>query len=276
LLQHQVDHRLQGGARAQVATRLAVIYLMNHKPERALTTLRATRTSELSNELRDQRLLLEARALSDTGRHDLALELIANIDSHESTRLRSDILCAARRWRAAAEQIEILYGLRWREFAPLNDTERFDVLRAAVGYSLGDDPIGLARFREKYAAKMADTPDRRAFDIVTAPVGNSGAEFVDVAKRVAGVDSLDAFLRDMRKRYPDSAAISAATTANEAAPPPAGASKAVAPGKDAANAPSKPDAAPSPLPPKGPAAAPAKPDRTPTGSISRRPRASVR
>jgi tetratricopeptide (TPR) repeat protein len=265
LLQHQVDHRLQGGARAQVATRLAVIYLMNHKPERALATLRTTRTSELSNELRDQRLLLEARALSDTGRHDLALELIANIDNHESTRLRSDILWAAKRWRAAAEQIEILYGLRWREFAPLNDAERFDILRGAVGYSLGDDPIGLARFREKYAAKMAETPDRRAFDIVTAPTGNSGAEFTDVAKRVASVDSLDAFLRDMRKRYPDSAAISAATTANEAAPPPA-----------PANTPGKPDAAASPLPPRGPAAAPAKPDRTPTGSITRRPHASVR
>ena len=80
LLQHQVDHRLQGAARAQVATRLAVIYLMNRKPDRALATLQATRTADLSNELRDQRLLLEARALSDIGRHDLALEVIANID----------------------------------------------------------------------------------------------------------------------------------------------------------------------------------------------------
>ena len=39
LLQHQVDHRLQGAARAQVATRLAVIYLMNRKPDRALAVL---------------------------------------------------------------------------------------------------------------------------------------------------------------------------------------------------------------------------------------------
>ena len=36
LLQYQVDHRLQGAARAQVATRLAVIYLMDRKPDRAL------------------------------------------------------------------------------------------------------------------------------------------------------------------------------------------------------------------------------------------------
>ncbi len=75
LLQYQVDHRLQGAARAQVATRLAVIYLMNHKADRALATLQATRTAEVSTELRNQRLLLEARALSDIGRHDLALEV---------------------------------------------------------------------------------------------------------------------------------------------------------------------------------------------------------
>jgi tetratricopeptide (TPR) repeat protein len=245
LLQHQVDHRLQGGARAQVATRLAVIYLMNRKPDRAIATLQTTRTAELSTDLRDQRLLLEARAMSETGRHDLALELIANIDTREATRLRSDILWAARRWRPAAEQIEVLYGERWRDFTPLNETERFDILRAAIGYSLGDEPLGLARFRERYAPKMAGTPDGRAFDVVSAPVGTSGAEFQSIAKKVAGVDSLEVFLRDMRTRYPDSSAIS-----RDAAPPAVTAAPAAA------------AAAP---PPKAP-----KADRTPTGSISRR------
>ena len=278
LLQHQVDNRLQGGARAQVATRLAVIYLINRKPQRALTTLQATHTAELSNELRDQRLLLQARALSDTGRHDLALELIVNLDSREAIRLRSDILWAARRWRAAAEQIEILYGDRWRDFTPLNETERFDILRAAIGYSIGEEPIGLARFRERYAAKMADTPDRRAFDVVTAPVGSGNAEFQDIAKKIAGVDSLESFLGDMRTRYPDSSAISPADGGNKAAPaaPPGGASKAAAPDKAAANTPGKPDAAASALPPNAPAGVPLKPDRAPTGSISQRPRASAR
>ena len=282
LLQHQVDNRLQGGARAQVATRLAVIYLINRKPQRALATLQATHTAELSNELRDQRLLLQARALSDTGRHDLALELIVNLDSREAIRLRSDILWAARRWRAAAEQIEILYGDRWRDFTPLNETERFDILRAAIGYSIGEEPIGLARFRERYSAKMADTPDRRAFDVVTAPVGSGNAEFQDIAKKIAGVDSLESFLGDMRARYPDSSAISQAA-ADKAAPPAAApakpqgpSSQAAAPDKAAAKAPVQPDAAASPLPPKAPSGAPIKPDQLPTGSISRLPRASAR
>src|SRR5262249_13719231 len=116
LLQHQVDHRLQGAARAQVAARLAVVYLMNRKPDRALGALQSTRVADLSNDLRDQRLLLESRAMSNIGRHDLAMELIANVDSREATRLRADILWAARRWREAGEQIELLYGDRWREF----------------------------------------------------------------------------------------------------------------------------------------------------------------
>jgi hypothetical protein len=206
LLQYQVDNRLQGAARAQVATRLAVIYLMNRKADRALAVLRATRTADLTNELRNQRLLLEARALSDMGRHDLALEVIGNLDGREVIRLRSDIDWAARRWRESAEQIELMYGERWKDWQPLNDIERADILRAELGYALGEDNLGLGRFREKYAAKMAGTPDAHAFEVVSAPLGTSGTEFAAIAHAAAAVDTLDGFLRDMQARYPDASA----------------------------------------------------------------------
>ena len=190
----------------------------------------------------------------------MALELIANIDTHEAIRLRSDILWAAKRWRAAAEQIEILYGDRWRDFTPLNETERFDILRAAIGYSLGDEPLGLARFRERYAPKMANTPDANAFDVVSVAASSSGQDFQNIATKVTGIDTLEAFLRDMRKRYPESSAIS-----RPAAPPGAG---AAAPPAAAAQP------AAEAVPPKAPGAAAPEPDRTPTGSITPRQRAS--
>jgi len=215
LLQYQVDHRLQGAGRAQVATRLAVIYLMNRKPDRTLATLRATRTADLSNELRNQRLLIEARALSDMNRYDVALEVIANIPGPEAVRLRSDILWTARRWAAAAEQLEILLGTRWQEWEPLTDVGRADILRAAIGFALGEDQIGLGRFREKYAAKMAEGPDQRAFEVVTASAGTGGAEFRDVAKTVAAVDTLDGFLRVLRVRYPETGTMGTAPPAAE-------------------------------------------------------------
>jgi tetratricopeptide (TPR) repeat protein len=271
LLQHQVDNRLKGAGRAQVATKLATIYLMNRKPDRALAALQNTRVSDLSNELRDQRLLLEARAMSDIGRHGLALEVIANINSREAVRLRSDILWAARRWRDAAEQIELLYGERWREFTPLNDGERVDILRAAIGYQLADEQLSLTRLREKYAAKMSDGPDRRAFDVVSTPIGAASTEFQDVAKRVSSADTLSAFLADMRKRYPENLP----PARPNAAPPPAEkaktpVSKADVPEKAADAAPKKPDVAASALPPKPPSGTPLKPDPTPTGSIGPR------
>jgi tetratricopeptide (TPR) repeat protein len=203
LLQHQVDNRLQGAARAQVAVRLSVIYLIARKPDRALAVLRATRSADLPNELRSQRLLIEARAQSDVGRPDVALEAIANIAGPETERLRADILWKARRWRDASEQMEKMFADRWRDFAPLTEAERADVMRAAIGYALGEDTIGLDRFRSKYAPKMAEGPDRRAFEVVTAPFNTNAPEFGDIARVVAATDTLEAFLRDIRARFPE-------------------------------------------------------------------------
>ena len=217
LLQYQVDHRLQGAPRAQIATRLAVIYLMNKKADRALATLRSTRTADVSNELRSQRLLLEGRALSDTGRPDLALEVVANLDGREVTRLRSDVLWAAKRWDESAEQIELMYGDRYKNFEPLSDVEQQDILRAEIGYALSSDTLGLGRFREKYAAKMSETPDAHVFEIVSAPLGSSGDQFAAIAHAATSIDTLEGFLRDMKARYPDS--ISSPPVAAAPAPP---------------------------------------------------------
>ena len=64
LLKYQIDKRLDGVARAQVATRLAMIYLMDQKPQKALDTIRDTQISTLPDDLHHQRMLVEARALA--------------------------------------------------------------------------------------------------------------------------------------------------------------------------------------------------------------------
>jgi hypothetical protein len=206
LLQYQVDKRLEGSARAQVAAKLSMVYLANRKPDLAITALRATRIADLSGELRAQRLLLEARAQSDIGRHDLALDICSNISGREAVRLRSDIYWAARRWREASEQIELYYGDRWKDFKPLNPAEKSDVIRAVVGYALAEDAIGMARFREKYAPLMSGESDRIAFDLASTPRAASTGEFATIAKMAANVDTLEGFLREMKTRFPDATA----------------------------------------------------------------------
>lgn len=206
LLQYQIEHRLEGAARAQVASRLATIYLMNRKPDRAVGAIRSTRIADLAGELRQQRLLLEARAQSDIGRHDLALDIISSSNGREAVRLRSDIHWAARRWRDSSEQIELYYGDRWRDFSALNPVEKSDIIRAAIGYALADDTLGLARFREKYAPLMSGETDKAIFDLASKPASASSAEYAQIAKLAATVDTLEGFLRDMRTRFPDAMA----------------------------------------------------------------------
>jgi hypothetical protein len=172
--------------------------------------------------LRQQRLLLEARAQSDVGRHDLALDIISNINGREAIRLRSDIYWAARQWRESAEQIELYYADRWRDFKPLNASEKSDIIRAVVGYALAEDVIGLTRFREKYMPLMSSGADRAAFEIASKPVGSTGADFAQIAKMAASVDTLEGFLHDMRTRYPDASARVSAPGMAKADPNPTG------------------------------------------------------
>jgi hypothetical protein len=47
--------------------------------------------------LRNQRLLIEARALSDVGRHDVAVDIVSNITGPEAIRLRADVYWETKR-----------------------------------------------------------------------------------------------------------------------------------------------------------------------------------
>lgn len=170
----------------------------------ALKALASTRTRDLPQDLRDQRLLLEARALSETHRYDSALELVAGVSSIEGERLRADILWSAKRWRQAGEAFEKLLGGRWKKAKALDQAERQDVLRAGLAFALGNETIGLARLRDRYAAKMTEGPERNALEIVAAPqTRGDPKKLSEVAKTLSTVDSLKLFLRLYQARFPD-------------------------------------------------------------------------
>lgn len=201
LLDHQVAERLRGAARAQVAAKLALVHLMNRKPERALKVLRETRQPVLPASLQRQRTVLEARALGETGRADLARELLQPLEGEDIERVRSDVLWRAEQWREAAEEIEKSLGGRWQDGPALSDIERDDVMRAAIGYALEDDEVGLARLRGKFSDRMGDSPDASAFRVVTAPIAEREPGFQNMIRQIAQTDTLAAFLADYRARY---------------------------------------------------------------------------
>lgn len=201
LLKHQVDNRLKGAARAQIAADLGVVYLMDRKPDEALKVLNRTRQAHLPGALSRQRNIVEARALTESGRPDLALEIVRNMRGEDVDRLRADTLWAAGSWREAGEQLEKMAAGRWGDKIPLSDRERADIIKAAVGYSVAGDQFGLDRLKTKFAAKMADSPEAEAFEIATRRIDDRGVEFMSVVDTLGRIDSLDIFLAEYQRKY---------------------------------------------------------------------------
>lgn len=203
LLAYQVDKRLDGVAKAQVATRLAGIYLMDHKPADAVKIIRSTDITGLPEEEMHARLLLEARAFAALKQWDNALDLIAVDDTPESRRLRADIYWESGNWAVSGQKTEDLLGTKWSADAPLDAQDRSEVLRAAVAYSLANDQDSLERLRTHFTAKMKGTPDANMFEVLSAPIEAHGLAFRDAAAKIAGVDTLKTFMTDFNKRFAD-------------------------------------------------------------------------
>ncbi|MDE2466595.1 MAG: hypothetical protein KGO02_23205, partial [Alphaproteobacteria bacterium] len=174
LLKYQVDNRLNGVAQAQVAARLAMIYLMDHKARHALAVLRATRVAGMPDDIAHARLLLEARALAALKQYSQALDLIAVDKGQDTQRLRADIYWESGNWPMAGEAAEQLLGTDWSQDSALSTMQRHYVMRAAIAYSLAGDEASLSRLRSHFVHAMANSPDAAAFAVVTQDISTQG------------------------------------------------------------------------------------------------------
>ena len=136
LLKYQADNRLDGVPKAQVATDLAVIYLMDRQPEPALQAIWTSRTTILPSALNTERRALEARALMELGRFDHALEVLGADASPEAREVRAEVFWKQQNWAQAGALYEGLLGDRHRDPAALTAAQEARLIRAGVGYSL--------------------------------------------------------------------------------------------------------------------------------------------
>lgn len=214
LLQYQVDNRLRGVARTEVASDLAVIYLAEHKPAEAMRVLNDTRLPDLPTGLARQRRILEARALLDGGRDQLALDLIRDMTGQDVELMRIDAHWKAKRYAQAGQFIEALYGAL-PPGVPLSKAARMGILQAGVGYALTNDAAGLARLRAKYSDAMVNSPEWPMFSYITGPIEITSNQFRQVASQIAAVDGLETFLAAYREVYGSQGALAPISATQE-------------------------------------------------------------
>lgn len=200
LLEYQIDSRLKGVAQAQIAADLAVIRIADRDPEGALRVLNRTRLADLSPGLERQRRILEARALIDAGRQDLAIDLLSRVTGRDADLLRVEGFWKSKNYDVAAELLEVMYSPGNTD-EPLTQPMRMNVIKAAVGFVLSNDKLGLSRLRSKFGDAMSKTEEWPMFDFVTGEVSATSIEFRRVAREVSGLDGLNAFLESYRSLY---------------------------------------------------------------------------
>lgn len=213
LLQYQLDNRLRGVARPQVAADLAVIYLADRKPQDAIRVLNATRLPDLPETLTRQRKVLEARALIDSGRDQMAMDLLRDMSGIDIKLMQIDAHWKAQRYARAAEMLEALYSDQ-PAGVPLNQTARMGLIKAAVGFAFANDTFGQSRLRAKFGDAMVVAPEWPMFDLVTGTMEITSLEFRAVAAQVSGLDGINAFLASYRQTYGDKGGLAPAEATN--------------------------------------------------------------
>ncbi len=198
LLKYQADNRLDGVARAQVDTDLALIQVMNRQPEAALDALNASRTTLLPAALQSQRRVIQSRALAGLGRYDDALEILDEDRSPDALAARGDVLWGKHDWPQAGKLLEVSLGERFRSAAPLSDPEQSKLLRAAIAYSLAGDDAGLERLRVRYAKQVDAVRDPDMLRVALA--GVQGAGGVAQVQAASGADGFAHWVAAMKTR----------------------------------------------------------------------------
>ena len=200
LLEYQVEHRLDGVAKASVATDAAAIRLINREPQKALENLWGSRTTLLPSALQAERRALEARALMMLGRYDHALEVLGSDASPAAQAVRADILWKQQDWAGAAGLYEAGLGARWENEAQLTAAEETQVTRAGIGYSLARDASALARLNQRYSRFIegARSPDAMRLALATRE-DFSGLR--DAQRLAESVDTFTGWVSQARARF---------------------------------------------------------------------------
>lgn len=200
LLEHQIQYRLRGEDRAKAGARLAVVNLLDRKPEAALKALQGTEAGGLPGSLVQERRLLQVRALADLDRFAEAQNLLGNDNSAEARGLRADIHWRAKDWVAAARVIGQNLGNRFSDPAPLQPEERKQVLQLGVALSLTNDIAGLEDLRKKYQDKFNGTPDAETFNAIASTIARGSGDPRELASAIAQIGQYEAFMSRYRER----------------------------------------------------------------------------
>jgi tetratricopeptide (TPR) repeat protein len=201
LLAEQIAQRLKGMERDQALNRLALIYLLDRRPQDAVDTLAAAPArddTQASAGILMERRRLMVRALADLGRSPEALDLLRGDESEAAQKLRAELLWELADWPAAAVALARFVPEMPPAGRPLEASERRAVTNLAIAHTLAGDRRALNDLARRYGPAMAGGPDAEAFTLLISDFDSP--QLGAITEELAGVDTVQAFLAGYKAR----------------------------------------------------------------------------
>ena len=171
LLEHQVKHRLEGEERSKFGATLALLYILNKQPEKALETLKITGYGSNDEQLENKRQLLTARAYADIGENEIAINLLEDNFTVKAKQLKLDIYWEDKDWINLIPAAEDILASRKNLTAPLTDSEAQTLLRLGIAYTFENDALQLQYLRDYFTPLLAGSPIKNSFLFITNDKG---------------------------------------------------------------------------------------------------------
>lgn len=198
LLDRQVKSRLEGTDKARVGARLALIRLLDRKPDAAIKALDDSAVQALPADVAAERARFRARALFELERPDEALRLIASDTTRDADLLRAEITWKTAKWKEATDVFRRLVGEG--DAATVDERRGQLVLNWAVSLALAGDSTQLGQVRQRFAPAMDRTQFREAFRLITNPSEGALNDYSKLSARFQEIDRFQAFMTSYRDK----------------------------------------------------------------------------
>ena len=134
LLRHQIKYRLNGEKRVINADKLALILLMDKKPNESMLVLDDTDNDNFNFKEYQHRIRLRARALIDLERYKDALEYLKDDDTQDAEIIKREALFQGKYWDVYADRVNSNFDQLLEKLDDKNPSAIQDILRLGIAY----------------------------------------------------------------------------------------------------------------------------------------------
>jgi hypothetical protein len=200
LLEDLARNHLEGQEKYRAILRLSAIRLLDHKPTEALAALEIFGNTPLEAGLQNERVLLQARALSELHKDADASSLLKDNASPDAILLRVDIAMRSQKWGEAAQTLLSLVGSPPAAGKALSPDQANWLVHAAIAYALADDQLNLDKLAIDYGPGMSKHVQYGTFQMLTRPEKSGQLRDLAAAQaQLSQVDMFQSFLNSYRK-----------------------------------------------------------------------------